>query len=238
MLRGMTTVVTGGAGALGSAVVRELVARGEKCAVLDTARGHASLEKLVKSAGEGARAYEGDLTDRAAWITLVPRIEADLGPITNAVLVAGAWQGGKPLHEDADDAVWTTMLTVNLETVHRSLRALVPGMVARKHGSIVVIGSRNVERPWTGASAAAYTAAKSAVVALAQAVAAEVLASGVRINAVLPSTLDTAANRAAMPGADPKLWVTTESAAKVIAFLLSEDARDISGAAIPVYGRS
>jgi NAD(P)-dependent dehydrogenase (short-subunit alcohol dehydrogenase family) len=110
--------------------------------------------------------------------------------------------------------------------------------VARKHGSIVVIGSRNVERPWTGASAAAYTAAKSAVVALAQAVAAEVLASGVRVNAILPSTLDTMANRAAMPGADPKLWVTTESAAKVIAFLLSEDARDISGAALPIYGRS
>jgi NAD(P)-dependent dehydrogenase (short-subunit alcohol dehydrogenase family) len=137
-----------------------------------------------------------------------------------------------------DDAVWETMLAVNLETVHRSFRALVPGMVARKHGSIVVIGSRNVERPWSGASAAAYTAAKSAVVALAQAVAAEVLESGVRINAVLPSTLDTAANRAAMPTADFARWVTTESAAKVIAFLLSEDARDISGVALPIYGRS
>ncbi|MEO6419495.1 MAG: SDR family NAD(P)-dependent oxidoreductase [Polyangiaceae bacterium] len=234
----MTTVVTGGAGALGSAVVRELLSRGEKCAVLDTPKAHDSLEKLVKSAAPSARAYEADLTDRAAWDALVPRIEADLGPITKAVLVAGAWQGGKPLHEDADDSVWDAMLTVNLETVHRSLRALVPGMVAREQGSIVVIGSRNVERPWTGASAAAYTAAKSAVVALAQAVAAEVLASGVRVNAVLPSTLDTMANRAAMPGADPSTWVTTESAAKVIAFLLSEDARDISGVALPIYGRS
>src|SRR6185312_7437295 len=102
----------------------------------------------------------------------------------------------------------------------------------------VLIGSRNAERPWTGASAAAYTAAKSAVVALGQAVAAEVLESGVRINAVLPSTLDTPANRKAMPSADPARWVTTESAAKVIAFLLSDDARDISGAALPIYGRS
>lgn len=238
MLTGMSTVVTGGAGALGSAVVRELVARGEKCAVVDTARSRDSLETLMKSMGGAARAYEADLTDRAAWDALVPRIEADLAPITKAVLVAGTWKGGAPLHEDKDDAVWETMLAVNLETVHRSFRALVPGMVARKHGSIVVIGSRNVERPWSGASSAAYTAAKSAVVALAQAVAAEVIESGVRINAVLPSTLDTVANRAAMPKADFARWVTTESAAKVIAFLLSEDARDISGVALPIYGRS
>ena len=238
MLGAMSTVVTGGAGALGSAVVSELLARGEKCAVVDTSRSHVALENLVKRLGDGARAYEADLTDRAAWDALVPRIEADLGPIAQAVLVAGSWKGGTPLHEDRDDAVWETMLTVNLETVHRSFRALVPGMVARKHGSIVVIGSRNVERPWSGASAAAYTAAKSAVVALAQSVAAEVLESGVRVNAVLPSTLDTPANRAAMPTADFARWVTTESAAKVIAFLLSEDARDISGVALPIYGRS
>jgi NAD(P)-dependent dehydrogenase (short-subunit alcohol dehydrogenase family) len=130
------------------------------------------------------------------------------------------------------------MMSANLETVHRSMRALLPSMVSRGDGSIVVIGSRNVERPWTGASAAAYTASKAAVVAFAQAVAAEVLTSGVRVNAVLPSTLDTEANRRAMPDADPKAWVSLPSAAKVIAFLLSEDARDISGAAIPLYGRA
>ena len=138
MLHTMCTVVTGGAGALGSAVVRELLSRGEKCAVVDTSRSHEALEKLVTSMGAGARAYEADLTDRAAWDALVPRIEAELGPIAQAVLVAGTWKGGKPLHEDRDDAVWETMLAVNLETVHRSFRALVPGMVARKHGSIEI----------------------------------------------------------------------------------------------------
>jgi NAD(P)-dependent dehydrogenase (short-subunit alcohol dehydrogenase family) len=95
-----------------------------------------------------------------------------------------------------------------------------------------------VERPWTSASASGYSASKAAVVALAQTVAAEVLESTVRLNAVLPSTMDTAANRAAMPNADPARWVSTDSVAGVIAFLLSDAARDVSGAAIPVYGRA
>ena len=134
--------------------------------------------------------------------------------------------------------MWRALLATNLETTHASLRALVPGMVARGRGSIVVVGSRAVERPWTSASASAYGATKAAVVALAQIVAAEVVENGVRVNAILPSTLDTPANRRAMPDADPSRWVTTDSAAAVIAFLLSDDARDVSGAAIPVYGRA
>ena len=102
----------------------------------------------------------------------------------------------------------------------------------------MVVGSRAVEQPWTSARSAAYAASKSAVVALARAVAAEVLEDGVRVNAILPSTMDTPANRAAMPKADPSRWVSLESAAGVVAFLLSDAARDISGVALPVYGRS
>ena len=194
--------------------------------------------KLVGELGPETRGYEADLTDELSWRDLMPRIEAEVGAPTHAVLVAGAWQGGKPLHEESDDAVWRAMMTLNLDTVYRSLRALLPGMVARKSGSVVVIGSRNAARPWVGAGAAAYTASKSAVVALAEAVAAEVLQAGVRVNAVLPSTLDTPANRRAMPDADASRWVSTQSVANVIAFLLSDDARDISGAALPIYGRA
>ncbi len=130
------------------------------------------------------------------------------------------------------------MMGANLETVYRSLRALLPPMVAAKRGSIVVIGSRAAADPASSARAAAYAASKAAVVALAQSVAAEVRDAGVRVNAVLPSTLDTPANRAAMPKADASRWVSLPSAAGVVAFLLSDDARDISGAAIPVYGRA
>jgi NAD(P)-dependent dehydrogenase (short-subunit alcohol dehydrogenase family) len=231
-------VITGGAGALGSAVAREVVARGHRVALVDSPHGRARAEALVKELGSAARSYEADVASEGAWKDLTAKLGSELGAVTGAVLVAGSWRGGKPLHEEEDDTTWTAMMSANLETAHRSLRALLPGMVARGHGSIIVIGSRNAERPWTGASASAYTAAKAALVALAQAVAAEVLASGVRINAVLPSTLDTEANRRAMPTADFTKWVSLASTAKVIAFLLSDDARDISGAAIPLYGRA
>ncbi len=130
------------------------------------------------------------------------------------------------------------MIDSNLETVHRSLRALLPPMVARKRGALVVIGSRAAVDPASSAKAAAYAASKAAVVALAQAVAAEVLPHGVRINVLMPSTLDTPANRTSMPGADPTRWVSLSSAAGVVAFLLGDEARDISGAAVPIYGRA
>jgi NAD(P)-dependent dehydrogenase (short-subunit alcohol dehydrogenase family) len=111
-------------------------------------------------------------------------------------------------------------------------------MVERKAGSVVLIAARPAVRPDTGANSAEYAATKSGALALSQAVAAEVLASNVRVNAVLPSTIDTRANRKAMPDADPTRWVAPASIAGVVAFLLSDEARDVSGAAVPVYGKS
>ncbi len=111
-------------------------------------------------------------------------------------------------------------------------------MIQRSHGSIVVVGSRAAIEPKTSARSAAYAASKAAVVALAEVAAAENLSHGVRVNAVLPSTIDTPANRKAMPKADPSHWVSLPSLAGVILFLLSDAARDISGAALPVYGRA
>jgi NAD(P)-dependent dehydrogenase (short-subunit alcohol dehydrogenase family) len=166
------------------------------------------------------------------------RIASELGLApSHAALIAGGWAGGTNLVDASDERAWSEMLYANLETVHRALRALLPPMVKARCGSVVVVGSRAVERPWSGAGQSAYVASKAGAVALAQAVAAEVLESGVRINAILPSTIDTPANRNAMPDADFTRWVSAESAAGVIGFLLSDDARDISGAAIPIYGR-
>ncbi len=230
--------ITGAAGALGSELARRLVSDGYRVALLDTSRSAERLKKLVAELGKAAFGVEADIADSRAWDDALPRIESALGSRpTHAVLVAGGWQGGAPLHE-ADDAVFSAMMTSNLDTAYRSLRALLPAMVARGQGSIVVVGSRVAERPWTSANAAAYAAAKAGVVALAQAVAAEVLATNVRVNAILPSTMDTPANRASMPKADPAKWVSTASAAGVVAFLLSDAARDVSGAAVPVYGHS
>jgi NAD(P)-dependent dehydrogenase (short-subunit alcohol dehydrogenase family) len=231
-------VVTGASGALGAEVARTLARRGHKLALLDAEASQERLGQLAASLG-GACLVAGDLSNETTWREAMPHIERELGTAPAlAALVAGGWRGGRNLHEETSDDTWRAMLTSNLETVHRGLVALLPSMVSAKRGSIVVVGSRAVEQPWSSARSSAYAAAKSAVVALAQTVAAEVRESGVRVNAILPSTLDTPANRAAMPKEDASRWVSLSSASGVIAFLLSDDARDISGAAVPVYGRA
>jgi NAD(P)-dependent dehydrogenase (short-subunit alcohol dehydrogenase family) len=231
-------LVTGAGGALGSAVARELSTRGYKLALVDGPQAQGRLQELAGAIG-GASLVAGDITQESTWAEATPRIARELGAApTKAAFIAGAWRGGKRLHEETTDDVWRAMMGANLETVYRSLRAVLPAMVAQGRGSIVVVGSRAAVEPATSAGAAAYAASKAAVVALAQAVAAEVLEHGVRVNAVLPSALDTPANRAAMPKADPAKWVSLPSAAGVIAFLLGDESRDISGAALPLYGRA
>jgi len=231
-------IVTGASGALGGEVARALSLAGHRLVLFDREGQGERLERLAGSLG-GALCLTGDVADGPTWGRAMDRIRQEIGAApSRAALLAGAWRGGTPLYEETNDDVWRAMMATNVETVYRSLRALLPPMVAARRGSVVVVGSRAVEQPWTSARSAAYAAAKSAVVALARATASEVLPHGVRVNAVLPSTLDTPANRAAMPSADPALWVSTASIAAVIAFLLGDGARDISGAAVPVYGRS
>lgn len=231
--------VTGASGALGSAVARYASRKGAKVALLDTPRARVKLGALQAELGPTTVAIDFDAATLDGWNAAMTRIVAELGAApSHAALIAGGWAGGTDLVDAPDDSAWSTMITSNLETVHRALAALLPPMVKAHRGAIVVIGSRVVERPWDGKGQAAYAASKAGAVALAQAVAAEVMDSGVRINAVLPSTMDTPANRGAMPDADPARWVSLDSAAGVIGFLLSDDARDVTGAALPVYGRA
>jgi NAD(P)-dependent dehydrogenase (short-subunit alcohol dehydrogenase family) len=231
-------LVTGAGGALGAEVARVLSRRGLKIALADSERGESRMRELAKELG-GAAVVVGDIGKADAWAGVIARIERELGaPPSQAALVAGGYLGGKPLHAQGDSAALAGMLGANVDTVYETLRAILPTMVARKKGSVVVIGSRAAVQPWTSAGSAAYAASKAAVVALAQAVAAEVLPHGVRVNAVMPSTMDTPANRAAMPSVDPAAWVTLQSAAGVVAFLLGDESRDVSGAAVPLYGRA
>jgi len=222
-------IVTGASGALGSGVVRALAANGRRVIAVDRdpERARKSFAGLA-----GCRTLSFDIGAPSAWSEALADAQ-----IAGAVLVAGTWQGGKRLFEPGADSNWSALLTANLETARISLQALLPRLVAAKSGSIVAIASRVAARPWEGARSAAYAASKAALVALVQAVAAEVLDDGVRINAVLPSTIDTPTNRTAMPRHDSSKWVSIESLSGVIAFLLSDAARDISGAALPVYGR-
>jgi NAD(P)-dependent dehydrogenase (short-subunit alcohol dehydrogenase family) len=142
------------------------------------------------------------------------------------------------MFEGDADATFRSMLETNLESARVSLKAVLGPMVTARRGSVVLVGSRAAVRPWESAGATAYAVSKAAVVALVQAAAAEVLDDGVRINAILPSTIDTPANRKAMPTADASRWVSPESLCEVVGFLLSEASRDVSGAALPVFGRT
>lgn len=226
-----TTLVTGATGALGSVLVQTLVARGQR--VIAAVRpGH---EGAPSAPGVVVKAIE--LLSPDSWQRALDELERDGLVPDGAVLAAGNWQGGKPLYQSADDRVWRAMLKNNLETAHAALAALLPGMVKRRRGSVVLVGSRAAERPWESPGAAAYAVAKAGVFALTQVTAQEVLEHGVRVNAVLPSIIDTPSNRAAMPKADFSRWVAPEALAEVIAFLLSDAARAVSGAALPVYGQ-
>ncbi len=236
----LVCVISGAGGALGTALAEVLAERGYALALFDGERSREKLEALVTRFGrERAIAHTGDLSQATTWRAAVEASTRSFGAAPScAALLAGGWTGGSPVHAGGDETALQRMMVSNVETAHQGLRALLPSMVTARRGSVVVVGSRAAVRPWTSAGAAVYAASKSAVVALAAAVAEEVLEQGVRVNAVLPSTMDTAANRAAMPDVDPSRWVSLGSASRVIAFLLSDDARDISGAAIPLYGRA
>lgn len=229
-------VVTGAVGGLGGALVRFLAARGYRVIAIARPSSSGELAELARDAA-GVIPIELDVTSPDTWSPVIEHIVTDYGTPTGAVLLAGGYKGGKRLFEEGADATFRSMLAANLESARVSLQALLGPMVGARRGSIVLVGSRAGVRPWESAGAAAYAVSKAAVVALVQAAAAEVLEERVRINAVLPSIIDTPQNRRAMPKSDPTRWVNPESLCEVIGFLLSDASRDISGAALPVYGR-
>ncbi|MCU0681847.1 MAG: SDR family oxidoreductase [Polyangiaceae bacterium] len=227
-------VVTGAGGALGGAVVAELVARGQRVAAVDLVTAEEGLRAVAAAAGPACVPFLLDVRARGSWAGVFERMGAGGGRLIGAALVAGGWTGGGPFHTRPHD--WRPMMEQNVETTMGSLQAALGVMIEQRHGSVVIVGARAAAEPATSAGAAAYAASKAAVVALAQAVAAEASPFGVRVNAVLPGTIDTPANRAAMPSSDPSHWVDPRALASVILFLLSDEARAVNGAAIPVYG--
>jgi NAD(P)-dependent dehydrogenase (short-subunit alcohol dehydrogenase family) len=148
-------------------------------------------------------------------------------------------EAGGPLHLGgrSERGLARRALTANLERVYRALRALLPAMVAAGDGRIVAIDARLAERPWEGAGAALYGAAKAAALALARTAACEGRDLGVRVNAIAMGALDEPDTRAVLPNLDPARWVSPRAVAAVAAFLLSDDAAGITGATIPMFGR-
>jgi NAD(P)-dependent dehydrogenase (short-subunit alcohol dehydrogenase family) len=157
------------------------------------------------------------------------------GPIEALVHILGGFGGGQSIAETSDKT-WDGMMNLNLRAAFCALRAALEPMTAAKYGRIVAVGSRAAVEPMP--NFAAYSVSKAALVALVKNVAAENKDLGITANVVLPSTIDTPLNRKAMPLADFSRWVRPESIAKTLVWLASREAGDVSGAVIPIYGRS
>ncbi len=227
-------IVTGAAGNVGSAVIRLLAERGAIVAAVDSVRE--PLEQAVAALG-GTRhlALPGyDLLDPTAGTTIAARVTQSLGRIDGAVNTVGGFAMA-PLAESGPE-LWDGMFGMNLKSALNLYRAVVPVMKQAGRGSLVAIGAAAALR--APAEMSAYAASKSAVLRLTESVADELKASGIRVNAVLPGTIDTPQNRAAMPDADPRLWVRPTEVAEAILFLLSDAASGVTGALLPVGGRS
>lgn len=221
-------VITGAAGSLGSAVVRAFAATGAKLALLD--RGSAN----PAFAGAQALHIALDLRDESALAAAAARIEAELGAPTALVCVAGGYEGDQPV-ASSSWGDFERMLEVNLRTAQAAARAFVPGMQARGAGSVCFVASTAGEVSFAGA--AAYAGSKAALLRMAESLAIEVRDQGVRVNSVLPGTMDTPANRAWMSEEAHAKAVDPAAVADVIAFLCSDAARAVHGATVHVTGR-
>lgn len=236
-LGGKVAIVTGGTGALGGAIVAALLEAGAAVVATYHREGEidALRERLGLANGPPLHSARLDLTDEAAVAATYRQLAADLGGIDILVNAAGGFGGGMPVHESSWE-LWQQQLDLNLKTAVLSCGAAVPHMIARGAGSIVNIATRTATQP--GAKLAAYAASKRAVLQLTEAMAAELRDHEITVNAVLPSVIDTPTNRSGMPRADHSKWVTPEAIARVVLFLVGPDARIISGAHVPVYGRA
>lgn len=227
-------LVAGGTGGLGRAVSLAFLQEGAQVAV--TYRNQDEFGELQKAAGPNGSALKGfsvDVTDEAAVRQLVGGIVGESGKLDAVVNAVGGYGGGKPLW-DFDTKLFDQMLALNLRSGLILARAAVPVMVQNKRGSIVnVVSKAAVDH---AAGTAAYAASKAAALAMTDSLAEDVRGSGVRVNSILPSIIDTETNRKVMPQADFAKWPKPEEIARVILFLCSEDARVVHGAAIPVYG--
>ena len=231
---GDAALVAGGAGALGSAVVAELRGRGWDVTVLDR-HEHAG-EPDAPPPGDGGtlgalRYVQADLLDQQSAAAAVGSVDG-LKAVVN--LVGGFAMGPKVGDSDLDE--FEFMLRLNLFPAFNLARAAMPRLAAAGGGAFVCVSARAALEPFAGA--AGYITAKAGILAFVKSLDAEYRGDGVRANAILPSVIDTPANRESMPGSDWSKWVPPEQIARVIASLCSDDFAPTSGAAVPVYGRA
>lgn len=229
-MTGRVYAITGAFGALGQAVAKAAAAQGARLALIDFAK--TAPDSLP--AGDDVLVLGGvDLSDPASAKAAVDAVTARFGGLDVLINVAGGFRW--EMHEGGDPETWSKMFQINVQTNSNISRAALAALKASKSGRIVNIGANGAVKAATGMGP--YAASKAGVHKLTEALAEELKATGVTVNAVLPSILDTAVNRADMPDADYSTWVKPEELAAVILFLASEQASAVTGALVPVTGR-
>lgn len=225
-------ILTGGTGALGQSITAALLGAGGVVAIPYAVPEEAKRLEARLSPDQRARvlALPADVTDEASFGKFVQVVGERHGRVDGLVNAVGGFAGGDLVSTPLPE--WERMMKLNLTSAVIACRALLPGMIEARRGRIVNIASRAVLPPQGGFIA--YTVSKAAVITLTQALAQEVKPHGVTVNAVLPSTMDTPANRRAMPDADRSGWVSTDAVAGVVAFLLSDRGAAVTGSAVTV----
>lgn len=226
-MKGKVVLVTGANGGLGTAVVQAFLDVGAK--VVGTSR------KIQQSEFDTSNftAVPGEVSNSEGCKALVDKVVASFGRIDVLAHTVGGFAGGKSLAE-TDDATFQRMMDLNLNATFYLLRAAIPVLRKAENGRIIAIGSKAAVDP--GANVGTYSASKAAMVSLIRTVALENADAGVTANVILPGTMDTPTNRKDMPESDFSRWVQPASVASLMVWLASEDARDVNGALIPVYG--
>ncbi|MBL8553719.1 MAG: SDR family NAD(P)-dependent oxidoreductase [Phenylobacterium sp.] len=228
-MAGRVIAITGAFGILGSAVAKAAAAQGASLALIDAAKA-----PLGVGVGEGALVLaETDLTDPVQVGAAMAAIGERYGRIDALLNIAGGFVWEKI--EGQDPSRWADLFRLNVVTAANASRAAIPHLRKSRHGRIVNVGSAAALK--AGAGMGAYSAAKAGVHALTQALAEELKGDGITVNAVLPSIIDTPANRADMPDTDPAVWVAPDDLAAVILFLASEASTAVTGSLVPVTGR-
>ncbi len=218
-----SVIVTGGTGALGCSVVEAFLAQGDRVTVPWVVAAEA--ERMARH--ERLTLLEADVADAEGAASVV----AAAGGCDVLVNGVGGFAGGAPVHESAIED-WDRLFHLNVRTAVAMSRAVAPGFIEAGRGVIINVASRAaIDCP---AGIGAYSASKAAVIALTRTLQEELGAHGVRVNAVVPTTIDTPANRAGMPDADFSAWTPTTEIARVMAWLASDAGRSVRGGLIPV----
>lgn len=226
-------VVTGAAGNLGSAVAELFYRAGADIALVDINFDRLTHPRWKKAKNIGM--FETDLTDVNSVNNSVAAINKRFKKIDILTNIAGGFKMGPPVHE-TPVADWDFMLNMNTKSVFLMCRAVIPHMLKKKKGKIVNVAARAAVEG--KAKMATYCVSKAAVITLTESLAAEHKMNNINVNCIMPGTIDTPQNRADMPDANFSNWVPTTDLANEILHLCSEQAKGVTGAAVPVYGRS